>query len=122
MVCPNVAEVIGRMMHDENLPGRFWAEAMKTACYVINRTPSQNLQYTSPFERLLQTKPNVHYFRVFGCVCYVFVPNHLCHKLEKKATRCIFVGYDPKRKGWRCIEPSSGKIHISRNVVFDEMS
>ncbi|GJW10884.1 putative RNA-directed DNA polymerase [Tanacetum coccineum] len=30
--------------------------------------------------------------------------------------------YDPERKGWRCIEPSSRRIHISRNVVFDEMS
>jgi len=31
---------------------------------------------------------------VFGCVYYVFVPDHLSNKFEKKAIRCIFVGYD----------------------------
>nr|GEW88169.1 hypothetical protein [Tanacetum cinerariifolium] len=43
----HLAEVMRSMMHDKNLPGRFWAEAMRTACYLINRTPSQNLQYAS---------------------------------------------------------------------------
>lgn len=109
-------------MQDKNLPGRFWAEAMRAACYVINRVPSQNLDYVSPYEKLTTTKPNVSYLRVFGCVCYVFVPSHLRHKMEKKAIRCVFVGYDSQRKGWRCCDPNSGKVYVSRNVIFDEQS
>lgn len=57
-----------------------------------------------------------------GCVCYVFVTSHLRHKLEKKVVRCIFVGYDQQRKGWRCCDPTNGKCYVSRNVVFDETS
>ncbi|KAJ8625388.1 hypothetical protein MRB53_033918 [Persea americana] len=43
-------------------------------------------------------------------------------KFEKKALRCIFTGYDSERKGWRCVDPATGRVHVSRNVVFDEAS
>ncbi|KAG8364306.1 hypothetical protein BUALT_Bualt19G0115000 [Buddleja alternifolia] len=59
---------------------------------------------------------------VFSDVCYVFVPNHLRSKIDKKAVRCIFVGYDSQRKGWKCCDPTTGKCYTSRNVVFDEAS
>ncbi|KAG6471607.1 hypothetical protein ZIOFF_069051 [Zingiber officinale] len=41
---------------------------------------------------------------------------------DKKAIRCIFVGYDSQRKGWKCCDPTSGRRYTSRNVVFDEAS
>ncbi|KAD3336121.1 hypothetical protein E3N88_31640 [Mikania micrantha] len=118
----HLAEITRSLIHGKNMPGRFWAEAMRTAAYVINRLPSQTLQYISPFEKLNQTKPTVSYFSVFGCVCYVFIPGHLRHKMEKKAIRCVFVGYDPERKGWHCCDPNTGKVYVSRNVIFDENS
>ncbi|KAI3513963.1 hypothetical protein L1887_12232 [Cichorium endivia] len=118
----HLGEICRSIIHDKNVPGHFWAEAMKTAAYVINRIPQQSLDYVSPFEKLLKIKPNVNHLRVFGCVCYVFIPNHLRSKMEKKAIRCIFVGYDQERKGWRCCDPNSGKCYVSRNVVFDENS
>jgi hypothetical protein len=39
-----------------------------------------------------------------------------------RAVRCIFVGYDNERKGWRCCDPTTDKCYVSRNVVFDEAS
>ncbi|KAM1296015.1 hypothetical protein TB1_015131 [Malus domestica] len=66
--------------------------------------------------------PTVSYFRVFGGVCYVFVPSHLRSKFDKKAVRCIFVGYDNQRKGWKCCDPTIGMCYTSRDVVFDEAS
>lgn len=110
------------MMHSKNVPTRFWAEGMKTATYVINRLPQRRLNFESPYEKMFNIQPNVSHLRVFDCVCYVFVPDCLRSKMEKKAVRCIFTGYDSERKGWRCIEPSTGKCHVSRNVVFDEAS
>ncbi|KAJ8632434.1 hypothetical protein MRB53_025770 [Persea americana] len=76
----------------------------------------------TPVEKLFGVKPNVSHLRVFGSVCYVFVPDHLRSKFEKKAVRCVFTGYDAERKGWRCVDPVTGRIHVSRNVVFDEAS
>ncbi|KAK3119631.1 hypothetical protein QOZ80_9AG0673040 [Eleusine coracana subsp. coracana] len=51
-----------------------------------------------------------------------FIDDFSTSKFEKKAIRCIFVGYDDARKGWRCCDPTTGKCHTSRNVVFDEAS
>ena len=95
---------------------------MKTAAHVINRLPQAPLGSISPFDKLRKKKPTVSHFRVFGCVCYVFVPNHLRTKFDKKAIRCIFVGYDDQRKGWKCYDPTIRKCHISRNMIFNEAS
>lgn len=109
-------------MHSKNVPGKFWAGAMHTSAYVINRLPQRSLGYVSPHERILNHKPNVSFLRVFRCVLFVFVPSSQHHKLERKATKSIFVGYDNDKKGWRCYDPTIGKCTVSRNVVFDEAS
>lgn len=118
----HLAEICRSMLHAKNVPGSFWAEAMRTAAHVINKLPQPRLGFISPFETLWDIKPTVSYFRVFGCICYVFVPSHLRSKFDKKAVRCIFVGYDDQRKGWRCCDPTSGRCYTSRDVVFDEAS
>ncbi|KAL4272543.1 hypothetical protein GQ457_13G024990 [Hibiscus cannabinus] len=118
----HLAETCRSMLHAKNVPGRFWAECMKTAAYVINRLPQAKLGSISPHEKLRKIKPTVSHLKVFGCVCYVFVPDHLRSKFDKKAIRCIFVGYDDARKGWKCCDPTTGKCYTSRNVVFDEAS
>jgi hypothetical protein len=82
----------------------------------------QSVGFRSPYQVLYKRRPTVSHFRVFGCVCYVFVPEQLRTKLEKKAIRCIFVGYDEQKKGWRCVDPTTDKAYISRHVVFDEAS
>ena len=61
----------------------------------------------------------ISHFRIFGCV---FIPDLLRSKFDKKVIRCIFVGYDHERKGWRCCDPSTGRCYTSRNIVFDEAS
>nr|CAD1829790.1 unnamed protein product [Ananas comosus var. bracteatus] len=118
----HLAETCRSMLHAKNVQGRFWAECMRTAAHVINRLLQPKLGFISPYQVLWKIKPTVSHFRVFGCVCYVFVPDHLRSKFDKKAIRCIFVGYDSERKGWRCCDPTTGRCYTSRNVVFDEAS
>lgn len=95
---------------------------MHTACYVINRLPPWPGKESSPFELLYHRKPNVSYFRIFGSICYVHLFKHHRTKLDPKARRCIFVGYDNHRKGWKCLDPETNMIVVSRDVVFDEVS
>jgi hypothetical protein len=40
--------------------------------------------------------------------------------MEFRSKKCVFLGYSDMHKGFKCLEISSGRIHISRDVVFDE--
>ena len=109
-------------LHHKNLPRELWAEAIQCACHVINRLPPWPGTEKSPFEILHTVKPNVSYFRVFGSVCYVHVPKSSRTKLDPKARKCVFGGYDPHKKGLRCMDPETKKFVTSRDVVFEEVS
>ncbi|KAM7479031.1 hypothetical protein LguiA_027244 [Lonicera macranthoides] len=109
-------------LHENNLPRELWAEAFQCACHVINRLPPWPGLEKSPFEALYNRRPDVSYFRVFGSPCYVHVPKDIRTKLDPKARKCVFVGYDPRRKGWRCMDPETKQVVVSRDVVFDEAS
>lgn len=87
----HLVEICHSMLHSKNVSGRFWAKAMRTAAVVINKFPQQRLEFVSPFDKLWNMQPTVSYFRVFGCVCCVFVLDHLQHKFDRKAVKCVFM-------------------------------
>ncbi|KAL1209116.1 Retrovirus-related Pol polyprotein from transposon TNT 1-94 [Cardamine amara subsp. amara] len=113
-------EVARSMMFHKNLPRRFWGDAVMTACYLINRTPTKVLNDISPYEVLNKTKPHIDHLRVFGCVCFVLVPGDQRNKLDAKSTRSVFIGYSTTQKGYRCYDPSTKRIMTSRDVKFLE--
>ena len=43
-------------------------------------------------------------------------------KLDDKAIKCIFLGYSAESKGYRLYEPSTRRVIVSRDVIFDETS
>jgi transposase InsO family protein len=58
---------MARTMLDEyKTPDRFWAKAINTACYSINRLYLHRILKKTSYELLTGKKPNVSYFRVFG--------------------------------------------------------
>jgi hypothetical protein len=57
---------------------------------------------------------------MFGCACYRNTSATAPHKLSPRSTRCLFLGYSPDHKGYRCLDLTTHRIIISRHVVFDE--
>ena len=62
------------------------------------------------------------HLKVFGCIAYVHIPDELRSKLDPKAEKCVFVGYSLEQKGYKCYNPVTRELRVSRDVVFYEMS
>ena len=103
------------------MPKSFWAEALATATYLRNRSPTKAVEGKTPYEALYGVKPKVGHLRVFGCTAYAHVPTLEKLKLDDKARKCIFLGYPTNRKGYRLYNQSSGRVIHSRDVQFNEL-
>ena len=64
-------------------------------------------------------KPDLLHLCVWGCECYVAVPNEVRGKAGPKRFRAIFVGYEEHRVGWR-VRSLEGRYSFSNDVIFDE--
>ena len=111
------------MLFDAKLPKAYWAEAVNTAIYLKNHSPTQSLKNRIPEEIWTGKQVNLSHLRVFGCEAHVLIPKEKRTKLEPKTQTCKFVGYATESKGYRLINPNNPKaIIIARDVVFIENS
>ncbi|MCO5566959.1 hypothetical protein L7F22_020642 [Adiantum nelumboides] len=108
------------MKNEMNMPLTYWIEAVHTAIHIMNQTPIAAIHEISPYERFYGIKPIVSYMKFFGIVCYVHVPNEARKKMEPNAMKCIFLGYLVEKKGYKCYDPTTRKVYVSRDVRFCE--
>lgn len=73
-----------------------------------------------PLKFLFGTYHALSHLKVFGCVCCPYLKPYNTTKLQPKTTQCVFIGYAGQYKGYLCWSPNSGKIAVSKHVVFDE--
>jgi hypothetical protein len=62
----------------------------------------------------------VSHLRTFGCVAHVKQGNKHLTKLEDRSTQMVFIGYESGSKAWRFCNPSTKRVHVSHDVVFEE--
>ncbi|GJX13164.1 zinc finger, CCHC-type containing protein [Tanacetum coccineum] len=101
-----LAEQMNRMLLNKvrclliksGLPDLFWAEAMVTTAYLINRSPSTGLENKTPMDLWPGHSANYEMSRIFGCVAYSRM-NQGKHK--PRAIKYIFLGYPGGVKGYR---------------------
>ena len=115
-----LVETARSMLIGSRLPHSFWAEAISTATYLRNRSPTKAVANMTPHEAWTGSKPNVSGLRVFGCQVFVHIPKDERKKLDAKSKRCIFLGYGANTKGYRLYDPLKKRVCHSRDVVFDE--
>jgi len=123
-----VAERMNRTLNERaksmrihaGLPKMFWADAVSTAAYLINRGPSVPLGFKIPEEEWQGKEVNLSHLRVFGCVSYVRVKDADRDKLDPKAKKVTFIGYGSDEMGYRFWDDSSRKVIRSRDVTFNE--
>jgi hypothetical protein len=115
-----VVEMARCLLKSKGVPGEFWGEAVTTAVYLLNRAPTRSLQGRTPYEAWHDRKPKVHHLRTFGCVAHVKKIGPGVSKLTDRSVPMVFIGYETRTKGYRLYDPVAKKLHISRDVIFEE--
>ncbi|KAJ0491696.1 putative RNA-directed DNA polymerase [Helianthus annuus] len=117
-----VVEMARCMLKAKSLGNQFWGEAVATAVYLLNLSPTKAVEGKTPFEAWYALKPSVSHLRVFGCPAYGLIPSQHRKKLDTKSNKCIFVGYCTQSKAYRLYNPVKQCIVTCRDVVFDEQA
>jgi hypothetical protein len=112
---------MARTMLDEyKTPDRFWAEAINTAYYSINRLYLHQILKKTSYELLTGKKPNVSYFRVFGSKCFILIKGGRNYKFAPKAVEGFLLGYDSNTREYRVFNKSTGLVEVSCDIMLDE--
>jgi hypothetical protein len=62
------------MLTMAKLPKSFWAEAVQTACYLINRSSSVPLDFDIPERVWTGEDASYAHLKIFGCKTFAHVP------------------------------------------------
>jgi hypothetical protein len=112
---------MARTMLDEyKTPDRFWAEAINTASYPINRLYLHRILKKTSYELLSCKKPNVSQFRVFGSKFFILIKRGRNSKFAPKVVEGFLLGYDSNTRAYSVFNKSTGLVEVSYDIVFDE--
>ncbi|GJU60160.1 ribonuclease H-like domain-containing protein [Tanacetum coccineum] len=113
-------EATRTMLADSLLPTVFWAEAVNTACYVLNRVLVTKPYNKTPYELIIGRPPSISFMRPFGC--HVTILNTLdpLGKFDGKAEEEFLVGYFINSKAFRVFNSQTRKVEENMHVNFLE--
>ncbi|GJX96803.1 putative ribonuclease H-like domain-containing protein [Tanacetum coccineum] len=113
-------EAARTMLADSLLPIQFWAEAVNTACYVLNRVLVTKPQMKTPYEILMGRSPNISFMRPFGCPLTILNTLDQLGKFDGKSEEGYLLGYSTSSKGFRVYNRVTRKVQDCLHVDFLE--
>ncbi|GJX16072.1 putative ribonuclease H-like domain-containing protein [Tanacetum coccineum] len=113
-------EAARTMLADSFLPNTFWAEAVSTACYVLNRVLVTKPYNKTPYELVTGKIPIISYIRPFGC--YVTILNTIDYlgKFDEKLDEGFLVGYSLQSKAFRVHNLETKRVEENLHITFLE--
>ena len=109
------------MLYENDLPRYFWAEAINTACYILNHVLIRPILKKTPYELWNGRKPTIKYFHIFGCRCFILNNGKdNLSKFDAKSDEGIFLGYSSSSKAYRVFNKRTLVVEESIYVVFDQ--
>ncbi|PRQ16261.1 putative RNA-directed DNA polymerase [Rosa chinensis] len=118
----HIATMTRTLLLTSGVPHNLWVEAVLTSVYLINLLPTPVFDWATPYSCLYGRSPPYSSLRVFGCSCFPYLGPYVSDKLSSRSIECVFLGYSPNHKGYRCLNPKTGRVYVSRNVLFNENS
>ncbi|XP_070004244.1 uncharacterized protein [Nicotiana sylvestris] len=113
-------EMARTMLLSSKLPHSFWAEAVNTAFYIINRCMTRCIIETTPYELLKGRKPNISHLRAVGCKCFMhYNGKDSLGKFDPRSDEGVFLGYSSHSKAYNIYNKGTTCIEESVHVVFE---
>ncbi|GKC20271.1 retrovirus-related pol polyprotein from transposon TNT 1-94 [Tanacetum coccineum] len=115
-------EAARTMLADSLLPIVFWAEAVNTACYVLNRVLVTKPHNKTPYELppYIGRAPSISFMRPFGCPVTILNTLDPLGKFDGKAEEGFLVGYSVNSKAFRVFNSQTRKVEENLHVNFLE--
>ena len=109
------------MLLSSGLAPTYWAEAVNTACYIINRAMPHPILDKTPYELIKGIPPNISHLRTFGCKCFIHNNGKdNLGKFDPRSDKAIFLGYSSSSKAYKVLNMRTQKFEESVHVVFNE--
>lgn len=115
-----VLEMVRSNLKAMSIPAVLWGEAVNHAVYVLNRVCTKALKESTLYKMWTGRKPNVSHLRVFGCLAHMMIAKNHLKKLDERSKRVVHLGIEKGSKSYELLDPDTGKVYVSRNVVFEE--
>ncbi|XP_066351663.1 uncharacterized protein [Miscanthus floridulus] len=116
----SVMEMARSLLKSMEIPGIFWAEAVRHSVYLLNRLPTKSMGYRTPYEGWNGRKPHLGHLRIFGCKGHVKIVGTHLKKLDDRSVPMVYFGIEEGSKAHRMYNPKTNKFVVSRDVVFEE--
>nr|GEU72008.1 hypothetical protein [Tanacetum cinerariifolium] len=113
-------EAARTMLVDLFLPTTFWAEAVNTTCYVLNRVLVTKPQNKTPYELLTGKQPILSYLRSFGYHVTILNTIDQLGKFDEKSDLGFLVGYSLNSKAFRVYNLETKRVEENLHVTFLE--
>ena len=116
----HILKIAREMMNKKHPPKSYWAEAANKAIYLMNHCTTSRVHDITPHEKFYGKKPDLSHVKIFDWIAFVHIPDEKQQKLYPKSENCILIGYSLEHmKGYKCFDPSTRKVWVSRDVIFD---
>ncbi|GKD58208.1 putative ribonuclease H-like domain-containing protein [Tanacetum coccineum] len=109
-------EATRTMLVDSKLPTTFWAEAVNTACYVLNRILVIKPHNKTPYELIRRRPPLIDFMKPFGCPVTILNTRDHLGKFDRKADEGFFVGYSVVSKAIRVFNKRTRIVEETLNI------
>ncbi|GJS07934.1 putative ribonuclease H-like domain-containing protein [Tanacetum coccineum] len=113
-------EAARTMLADSLLPILFWAEAVNTACYVLNRVLVTKPQNKTPYELLIGKPPSISFMRPFGCPLTILNTLDSLGKFDGKSDEGYLLGYSTTSKAFRVYNKRTKRVEENLHIDFLE--
>ncbi|MBW0523085.1 hypothetical protein O181_062800 [Austropuccinia psidii MF-1] len=109
------------LMSMANLPNHYWAEAVNTAVFLSNLSPTPSRGNKLPYQLWNNRLPILSRLRTFGCWAVIYnLKNQRDWKLAPPGQEGLLLGFENENTSYRILRLADLKVVITRNAIFNE--